>query len=216
MIRLKAALAPILAGPVLAVAALIASLTMATGAVAQSAYHIRPGDVLRVEVIEDSSLDRSVLVPPDGRITVPLAGSVAAAGRTVEQVQQALSQQLAPNFAAPPSVFVSIDRLVEPRERASAPAPVPTVNVYLMGEFNAPGGMAVPPGTTVLQLFASGKGFTRFAATRRIQMHRVQKDGTTRIYPLDYDAILSGQSPNGSVVVAPGDVFVAPVRRLFE
>jgi polysaccharide export outer membrane protein len=68
----------------------------------------------------------------------------------------------------------------------------------------------------VLQLFAQAKGFTRFAATKRIQLHRPQPGGTTRIYPLNYDAIISGRSPNGNVVVTEGDVFVVPARRLFE
>lgn len=196
-------------------------LLMAGAAQAQQAYRIHAGDVLRIEVIEDSSLNRSTLVPPDGRITVPLAGSVVAAGQTVEEVQAALSQQLAPNFATAPSVFVSIERLAEPRPQAGGgaarvPAPPPGVEVYLMGEFNSTGKVAVEPGTTVLQLFAQAKGFTRFAATRRIQLRRQQPDGTEKIYTLDYDAIISGASPNGRVVVAKGDIFVAPVRGLFE
>ncbi len=209
MTRLKTILALAFALPML----------LATAAAAQEAYRIRAGDVLRIEVIEDASLNRSTLVPPDGRITVPLAGSIGAAGQTVEQVQAALSQQLAPNFAAPPSVFVSLERLAEPRAAAGAaamPAAPPTVDVYLMGEFAAAGRIDVQPGTTILQLFAQAKGFTRFAATRRIQLHRQQADGTVRIYPLDYDAIISGQSQNGRVAVAKGDVFVAPVRGLFE
>lgn len=193
-------------------------MLLATTAVAQDAYRIRAGDVLRIEVIEDASLNRSTLVPPDGRITVPLAGSIGAAGQTVEQVQAALSQQLAPNFATPPSVFVSLERLAEPRAvvGGGVPAAPQGVDVYLMGEFAGAGKISVLPGTTILQLFAEAKGFTRFAATRRIQLHRQQADGTVKIYPLDYEAIISGQSANGRVVVAKGDVFIAPVRGLFE
>ena len=207
MIRLRTALALALALPMLLV----------TMAAAQDAYRIRPGDVLRIEVIEDPGMNRSALVPPDGRITMPLAGSLTAAGQSVDQVQAALSQALAPNFAAPPSVFVSIERLAEARPVVpSTPAPPPTVEVFLIGEFAAPGKVAVAPGTTLLQLFAEAKGFTRFAATRRIQLQRQQPDGTVKTYPLNYEAMLSGQSPNAGVVVQKGDVFVAPVRGLFE
>ena len=46
-------------------------------------YSIRPGDRLRIEVLEDDSLNRSVLVAPDGRISVPLVGTVVAGGRTL-------------------------------------------------------------------------------------------------------------------------------------
>ena len=47
-------------------AALVLALSLASAAMARS-YRIRPGDVLRIEVIEDPSLNRSVLVSPDGR-----------------------------------------------------------------------------------------------------------------------------------------------------
>jgi polysaccharide biosynthesis/export protein len=33
----------------------------------EGGYLIRPGDVLRIEVLEDPGLNRSVLVAPDGR-----------------------------------------------------------------------------------------------------------------------------------------------------
>ena len=48
----------------------IASIFVATMAVAQSGYQIQPGDTLQVEVLEDPSLNRSVLVLPDGTISV--------------------------------------------------------------------------------------------------------------------------------------------------
>ena len=190
-------------------------LLLVSMAAAQDTYRIRPGDVLRIEVMEDPGLNRSLIVLPDGRISIPLAGSVTAGGRSVEQVQEALAQRLEPNFATTPSVFVSVERLFEPRP-AEPQLPPPTIGVFLVGEFATPGKVEVEPGTTVLQLFAQAKGFTRFAATKRLQLQRTQRDGTVKIYPLNYDTILSGQSPNGRVTVQEGDIFVAPVRGLFE
>ena len=61
---------------------LIFSIFAATTAVAQSGYQIQPRDTLQVEVIEDPSLNRSVLVLPDGTIYFPFAGSVRASGQT--------------------------------------------------------------------------------------------------------------------------------------
>lgn len=182
---------------------------------AQDGYRIQPGDVLRIEVLEDPGLNRSALVSPDGRVAIPLAGSVPAAGRTVEQIQSAFSTQLADNFAVTPTVFVSIERVAE-RMPAAAAAPA-TIDVFVMGEANRPGRITVEPGTTVLQLFAEVGGFSRFAATRRIQLRRVdpaaQKEN---IHIIDYDAIERGASMRGSTVLADGDVIVVPQRGLFE
>ena len=64
-------------------------------------------------MVEDAGLNRSALIAPDGRITLPLAGSVTAAGRTVEAVQADLVQRLTGSFATAPTVFVSIDQLAQ-------------------------------------------------------------------------------------------------------
>ena len=197
-------------------AALLLALMLLQGslAAAQEGYMIRVGDALRIEVIEDNSINRTVLVPPDGRISVPLAGAITAAGRTVEQVQAALADQLAPNFATRPNVFVAIERIAEPG--ATAPEAPAVAAIFVLGEVNNPGRLDVEPGTTVLQLFAQMGGFTRFAATRRIQLRRADAAGTEQIYTLDYEAILDGRSPNGTAVLVEGDVIVVPERRLFE
>jgi polysaccharide biosynthesis/export protein len=203
---------------VLASAFMVMLILLPHTAAAQDSYRIRAGDTLRIEVLEDPALNRSVLVSPDGRITLPLAGAVTARGQSVEQVQAALAAQLAPNFAAPPNVFVGVERLVEPRPAgpAAPPAPPRTIDVFVLGEVGTSGKLAVAPGTTVLQMFAQMGGFSRFAATQRIQLRRTGPDGSEVVYTLNYDAIEDGRSPNGRVTLSDGDVIVVPQRRLFE
>ncbi|MFZ3583329.1 polysaccharide biosynthesis/export family protein [Loktanella sp. DJP18] len=192
----------------------LAALTFgaATTAQAQDAYRLKAGDMLRIEVVEDPTLNRVVLVAPDGRISLPGAGSVQAGGRTVDQVMSSLATQLGPNFANPPTVFVGLDSLA-PRIPATPrqPVPDPVIKVFVLGEAANAGVIELEPGTTLLQAFASFGGFTNFAATRRIQLRR----GDT-IYEIDYDLIVAGLSPNGNVTMAEGDVIVIPQRRLFE
>ena len=187
----------------------------AAPAAAQGEYRISRGDVLRIEVLEDETLSRSVLVAPSGQVTVPLAGSVAASGRTLSQVQAEVRERLAPNFSNPPTVFVSLEQVreIEPLEDED---PI-TRTVYVLGQVSNAGALAIEPGTTLLQAFALTGGFSDFAATRRIQLRRRDpRTGSERIFPIDYEAILDGRSSNGSVVLAEGDVIVVPTRRLFE
>ena len=203
-----------LAVPLLAAVALIAT---AAGALAQGEYRIGRGDVLRIEVIEDETLNRSVLVDPSGQITLPLAGAVRAAGRSLSSVQADLRSRLAPNFNAPPTVFVSLERLDVPDPVLPEAEVIETVAVYVIGEVGSTGRLELEPGTTLLQAFAQMGGFSPFAATKRIQLRRRDPvTGAERVFPLNYDAILSGRSPNGGVVMAEGDVIVVPTRRLFE
>ncbi len=190
--------------------ALTLSLSMGLPAQADS-YNLRAGDTLKIEVLEDPSINRSVLVAPDGRVTVPGAGSIQASGRTVEQVAAALSAALAPGFATTPTIYVSLERQADRVVSTGGPAKVATIAVYVMGEAAKPGKLEVAPGTSVLQLFAEMGGFSKFAATKRLQLRR---DGQT--YPLNYDAIEAGTSDAGATTLQAGDVLVIPQRRLFE
>ena len=89
--------------------AVLAVLLAAPMAIAQSAgYRIQPGDQLAITVLEDDTLNRQLLVLPDGTISVPLAGTIRAGGRSVESVEGVIADQLASNFAVRPSVFVSV------------------------------------------------------------------------------------------------------------
>ena len=191
----------------------------ATPISAQQAYGLRAGDTLRVEVLEDPSLNRSVLVAPDGRISFPQAGTVNVSGRTIDAVQGDLVGRLAPSFAAPPTVFVSLEKLAERVVRPSVEAPPveePIISVYIMGEANKLGKIDVAPGTTVLQMFAIMGGFTKFAAIKRVQLRRADASGEEQVYFLNYPAIEAGVISGGRSTLADGDVIVVPQRRLFE
>lgn len=201
--------------PVL-LAGLLMSLPAQT-AQAQTTYQIRPGDTLRVEVLEDPSLNRSVLVAPDGRITIPTAGTIRAAGQSVDSVQRVLTTSLAGNFATTPNVFVSLERLFEPRiVPPRTPEPPVMISIYVLGEAANPGLLEVAPGTNVLQAFAVMGGFTNFAAVKRIQLRRIDaRTGTQQIIPLNYKTIEAGDR-SGLTTLLEGDTIVVPQRRLFE
>ena len=179
-------------------------------------YQIQPGDVLRVEVLEDSTLNRDVSVLPDGRIAFPLVGTLAVAGRTIDQVNAELSQALAPNFAVPPSVFISVAGIRAPGAPGVA-APAPTISVFVIGEVNSPGPREVAPGTTILQFLSQTGGLTRFAATKRIQLRRFDPNGgREHVFNIDYRALERGSAFSGPVVLRDGDVILVPERKLFE
>ena len=90
------------------------------------------------------------------------------------------------------------------------------MDIFVLGEVGSPGKMTVTPGSTVLQVFAQMGGFTRFAATARVQLRRTNAQGIENVYALDYDAIEAGLSNDGMVQLIAGDVIVVPQRRLFE
>ncbi len=188
---------------------------IASPVVAQEGYRVQPGDVIRIEVIEDESLNRDVLVLPDGTFSFPLAGSVRAAGRTLGQIDSTLTAALEPNFASTPNVFTGISRLAD---RAEAPeAEEPVIEIFVIGEANTTGAIPLAPGATLLQAFSRMGGFTNFAATKRVQLRRTDPStGAEKIYVLNYKDIQDGTSTNGQIAMREGDVILVPQRGLFE
>jgi polysaccharide export outer membrane protein len=189
-------------------------LALSAGVAAAAGYSIRPGDTLQVEVLEDTSLNRSVLVLPDGTFNFPLAGTIQAAGRSVETVQSALTSALASNFANRPTVYVSVGQLAQRVPSAGGGRAVPSgPGIYAMGEVAKPGKLESTRGITLLQGLAEAGGFTKFAATGRIELHRTdRRSGTEKVYLYDY----RGGGISGSTPLQDGDVIVVPERRLFE
>jgi polysaccharide biosynthesis/export protein len=189
--------------------ATLLALLAAPLAYAQSAgYRIQPGDQLAITVLEDETLNRTALVLPDGRISVPLAGSVQASGRTVDAVENAIADRLASNFAVRPSVFVSVTSVIDSGE---------TFPIYVVGQVGAPGQVEVEVGTTLLQAIALAGGLDRFAATKRIQLRRSDPgSGQERLYLFNFNAVERGAAIQSMITMREGDVIVVPERRLFE
>ncbi|WP_371170616.1 polysaccharide biosynthesis/export family protein [Aliiroseovarius sp. 2305UL8-7] len=181
------------------------SIFSSNDALAQNGYKIRAGDTLRVEVVEDANLNRSVLVLPDGSISFPFADGVRAAGRTTGQVAAALASSMSSNFAATPNVYVSVGEIGRSTGGSSAPKAPKTQDIYITGEINSPGKLEGRRGMTVLQAIAQGGGLTRFAAPKRIQVRRGSK-----IYSYNYN------TNAGNIRLKAGDVIIVPQRKLFE
>lgn len=178
-------------------------ILISTVAAAQD-YRVQPGDTLRVEVVQDDSLNRLLLVSPDGRVSLPGAGALRVSGLTIEQIQAALTARLEASFVSTPDVFVGIEGLAPEEED-------PVIAIFVVGEATTVGRIELEPGSTLLQAFAQFGGFTNFAATRRIQLRR-----GSEIYTIDYNQILTGNSRNGSARMREGDVIIIPQRKLFE
>ncbi len=194
---------------------LLFALVFANVAAAQDGYRVGAGDTLSVEVLEDPGLNRSVLVLPNGSITFPFAGSVNVSGKTPNQIGSLIASGISAQFAQTPNVFVSVQQL---RARTpSAPAADPTVDIFFLGEWAAPGPKELDQGVTMLQAMSAGGGFTSFAAQKRIQLRRTNtQTGAVSTIIINYQAIADGSEMVRDIVLQDGDVLVAPERRLFE
>jgi protein involved in polysaccharide export with SLBB domain len=72
-------------------------------------YVISPTDELRIEFLGGTDNDRTVEVPPDGRISLPLIGPVMAAGQTVDALARQLQERYS-HVLTEPKITVNLTK----------------------------------------------------------------------------------------------------------
>jgi polysaccharide export outer membrane protein len=160
----------------------------------QPEYRIGSGDKLQINVYKEADLTQSLQVRPDGRITMPLVGDLAAAGQTPMQLQRRLADSLR-EYVANPVVTVMV---VEVAERV----------VYVMGEVNTPGAVPLKGSMTVLQALAVAGGFKDFANKGGIKVLRKIGGDRVETIPFSYKDSLRGDAQ--PFYLAEGDTVVVP------
>lgn len=163
-------------------------------------YTLNPGDVLRISVWREDALDREALVQPDGTVSFPLVGQVAAAGHTTGQVAEAIGGEIDMYI---PEAMVSVE-LLEALGNS----------IYVIGEVNRPGQYQLTGATTVVQAVSLAGGFTPFASTSRIRVLRIEGDNDVT-YRVDYDDIEAGEQLESNMRLKAGDTVMVPGGSLF-
>ena len=164
-----------------------------SGAASQADYRLGVGDKLRIEVYRDQQLSQTVQIRPDGKITLPLVGDIAAAGLTSLELRDRLATSLR-EYVTNPVVTVIVVETIAPL-------------VYVMGEVNNPGSIELHGPLNALQALAMAGGFKDFANTKKIQVLRRTSRGQQTI-PFNYRDALRGEGP--PMLLQPGDTIVVP------
>ena len=162
--------------------------TAATRAAATSAdYRLVPGDKLRIEVYKDPQLSQNVQVRPDGKITLPLANDVIAAGHTPTELRDAIVSSLK-TYMSNPTVTVMVVETVPPL-------------IYVMGEVNSAGPQPLVGKMDVMQALSAAKGFRDFANTKNILIRR-----GSEVLTFNYNDAVKGKA--AALYLQPGDTIV--------
>ena len=186
--------------PVLLMSALI-SCTYETPRVASDmpvsdqVYLLGPEDVLLISVWKDEHLTREVVVRPDGMISFPLIGDLAAEGRTVEEVRADIAKRLVKYI---PNVNVTI-----------AVTKVLSYKIYVVGRVNKPGEFLVGHYTDVLQALSLAGGLTPFAAENDIKIVRRIR-GQQQTFPFRYSDVRKGIDLEQNILLQRGDTVMVP------
>ncbi len=164
-------------------------------------YRIGVDDIVQVSVWRNPELGITVPVRPDGMISVPLVGDVAAGGRTPSEVSEDIQEKLS-TYVRDPQVAVILTDL-RSHEYLS--------RVRVTGAVRQPISIPFRPGMTVLDAVLAAGGVTEFAAPDRSDLYRKNAD-ETHTYPVRLDRILNRGDLSTNYPVSPGDVITVPER----
>jgi polysaccharide biosynthesis/export protein len=122
------------------------------------AYHLGPGDQIRIITLGEDRLTGEFRVNDSGAISLPLLGTVPVAGLTTAELEHILGEALVKaQLIRDPSVSVEV----------STYRPI-----FVLGEVNKPGEYPYQPGMTVVSAVAVAGGYTYRAVEDRASIVR--------------------------------------------
>ena len=154
---------------------------------AAAPHHLQTGEKIRVTVYGEQGLTGEYQIDPSGAVSLPLAGTVDAAGLTQRELEQRLTERFSSEYLRNPKVTVSI---VEFRP------------FYIVGEVEHPGAYPYTGGLNVLSAIAIAGGTTYRANRSKIYIQHVGEKG------------LKEYVASAAIPIMPGDVIQIP-RRYF-
>jgi len=173
-------------------------------------YRLGIQDVIEIKVYGHDDLDSTQTIGPDGRISILPGGSIQAAGRTVDELSDEISQRVS-SIVKNPIVNVSVQEYKSQPLFISDPivnvvvAEINSRRISVLGAVKAPGIVKLRDATTIMDAVSEVGGFTEDADLRQsivlqggrilpVNLERLFKQGDLRqnIY----------LQPNSSVYIA--------------
>jgi len=158
-------------------------------------YRIGEQDLLTVTVWREPELSGTVMVRPDGDITLPLINDVRASGLTPDELKTVLTDKLK-GFLNLPQVTVAV-REINSRK------------VFVIGQVGHEGSYRINSTSTVLQVIAEAGGLREFANRKGIYVLRKESGLQSRL-KFNYDKVIKGKDPKENILLHPGDTIVVP------
>lgn len=147
---------------------------------APAAYHLGPGDQIRIAVVGLDTMANSYMIDDTGTIAPPMIAPVDLNGKTIREAEAAIANGiLAKKLVLNPAVSVQI---------------VAYRPFYISGEVQHPGQYAYVPGMSVLTAVSMAGGYTFRAKQQSAIVTRASAKGRA----------------TQDTAVLPGDIIVVP------
>lgn len=171
------------------------------GASVLEEYRIGVGDALDINVWRNPELSVSVPVRPDGKISMPLIGDIAAANLTTTELSDNIVKGLT-NYVRSPQVTVIVTNPSSSDFQR---------RVRITGAVNNPQSIPYREGMTVLDLVLLAGGTNEFASGNGAKLYRKVK-GTVKVYPVRLNDLVNKGDVSTNYPLQPSDIVTVPER----
>lgn len=165
----------------------------------QKEYILTPGDQIEVVVWRVPEVSRTVMVRPDGYISLPLLQEAKAEGLTPKELAASVAKALSTRLLNPEVTVIPI-QMRQP-------------TVYVLGDVRTPGGFPARNAVTAAQAIALAGGTLRSGSESLSTLIRLSPDGYLEAIPIGGDFTLSQPGPYMSLaatVLKADDILFVP------
>ncbi len=149
------------------------------------AYRIGPLDELQLLVYQDKDLTTVLDVDASGRVDVPIAGPLVAAGKTPSELAGEIAEKLGENYLRDPQVAVVVTK---PQSQ----------KITVEGEVAKPGVYDIFGRTTLIRAVALASGADQYADYAHVAVFR-SSGGRTFAAMYNLDRVNQGKDPDPEV-----------------
>lgn len=158
-------------------------------------YKLGPEDELEIYVWKEEDLNKNVVVRPDGAVSFPLVGDLHVAGKTVKQVQAALTERIREYIPAA-VVTVTVTK-------------VAGYKIYVLGKVVNPGEYVLGSYVNIAKALTLADGLTPYASEKDIKVIR-NENGKEMVFRFNYAKFRKGRDMSQNIILKSGDVVVVP------
>lgn len=157
-------------------------------------YRIGAGDTVLVQLFGQESVNHTLVVNREGRITIPRLGPLTVAGLSYDELKELIRNQVNTRM-------IGMQAAVSMGELRS-------MQIFVLGEAYQPGAFTVSSLTTISQALMASGGVSDIASLRNVQLKRA---GETIVEFDLYDLLINGDA-SADRILQPGDAVFIPSR----
>jgi polysaccharide export outer membrane protein len=159
-------------------------------------YILRPGDTLTLQYRLTSDLNQTVVVQPDGYVSLNVAGDIRVAGLTVPEAHDLILRK-DESALNKPELNLILEEFTHP-------------SIVIAGEVSKPGQIELKEHTTALGAVLLAGGFTESAQTGQVLLFRKVDDQRLEVTKLNLTKLSHASHLRNDISLQAGDMLLVP------